>query len=125
MQGTTWIQLCGVHSLGFAVFHLAFWRIFKWPATLASTTYANRIIIQILNLRISYVFTAMALACFIFPDELLSTALGNAVLATGCVFWIGRTVEQLAFLPRSSKVGNTLIASFITGAILFGIPLLS
>lgn len=46
------LPLCAIHSLGFALFHVAFWKLFDWPRSLQSTTVANRAIIQILNLRL-------------------------------------------------------------------------
>ncbi len=125
MQSLTWVLLCGVHSLSFAVFHIAFWRLFGWPKTLRDTSAANRIIIQILNLRITYVFGAMAVGCFAFTEELQSTGLGKAVLASGSLFWVGRLIEQFVFMPARNAVGSVLKASFLLGAILHALPVFS
>lgn len=43
------IAACGLHSAAFALFHLAFWRLFDWPRSLQATTRPNRAILQIAN----------------------------------------------------------------------------
>ena len=50
------IQLCGLHSFAFALFHLAFWKLFDWKHDLRKTRLATRAITQILNLRLIYFF---------------------------------------------------------------------
>ena len=50
------LLLCALHSYAFAAFHLAFWRLFGWKRELAKVGLATRAIVQILNLRLVYVF---------------------------------------------------------------------
>lgn len=123
MTATTWITLGGLHSLAFALFHIAFWKLFGWPQTLAGTTIANRAILQILNLRLIYVFLGIAALCFIFTDELHSTPLGRALLMGMSLFWIGRTIEQFVFLRINRLAVHVLTALFVLGAIIFAMPL--
>lgn len=119
-----WLALCALHSLGFAVFHLGFWRIFGWPRTLAGTTRANRAIIQIANLRLVYLFVGIGALCLAFPHELRSLSLGRAVLAGMSVFWLGRLVEQIVFLRVNHPLVHTLTAAFALGAVVFAVPVL-
>ncbi|MBN7137179.1 hypothetical protein A7A76_20825 [Lysobacter enzymogenes] len=123
MTATSWIHLAGLHSLGFAVFHLAFWRIFRWRDTLRTATVADRAILQILNLRLIYVFLGIAALCFLFADELHGTALGRAMLLGMSLFWIGRTIEQFVFLRINRPMVHALTALFVLGAALFAVPL--
>ena len=123
MRGETLLYLCGVHSLGFAAFHLAFWKLFDWPAALRQTNIATRAVAQILNLRLIYVFLGMALLCFWLPAELLGTRLGHAVLAGMSLFWIGRTLEQFVFLRYNTALIHGLTASFVLGAAFWAAPL--
>ncbi|SDW66902.1 hypothetical protein [Lysobacter enzymogenes] len=123
MTATQWIYLAGLHSLGFAVFHMAFWRIFRWRETLRTATVADRAIIQILNLRLIYVAAGVAALCFLFAEELHSTALGRAVLLGMSLFWVGRTIEQFVFLRINRPMVHVLTALFVLGAVLFAIPL--
>src|SRR5688572_19860272 len=92
------IYLCGLHSMLFAVFHAAFWKLFRWPSALVGLSKENRAITQILNIRLIYVFLFTAFLCFFFTKDLYSTALGRAFLAGMSIFWLGRTVEQFIFL---------------------------
>lgn len=121
MNPHTLIVLCGLHSLAFALFHLAFWRLFDWPRSLQSTTLANRAIIQILNLRLIWVLLAVGAALLAWPGEIAGTRLGQALLAFMCVFWIGRTIEQAVFLRVNHAGVHVLTGLFVLGAVLFGV----
>ncbi|WP_394538143.1 hypothetical protein PRJ39_19910 [Lysobacter enzymogenes] len=123
MDATAWIYLAGLHSLGFALFHVAFWKLFRWRQTLRSATVADRAIIQILNLRLIYVAAGVATLCFLFADELHSTRLGRAVLLGMSLFWVGRTIEQFVFLRINRPMVHALTALFVLGAVLFAVPL--
>lgn len=119
----TLILLCGLHSLGFALFHLAFWKLFRWPQSLQTTGVANRAIIQIANLRLVYLFVGVAMLCFVFPQELAGTPLGRALLLGMSGFWIGRTIEQFVFLRINTAMAHTLTTLFVLGAVIFAWPL--
>lgn len=123
MDGETLIALCGVHSLGFAVFHMAFWKLFGWPQALASSGTATRAVTQILNLRLIYVFLGMSALCFFLPGELLGTRLGHVLLGGMSLFWVGRTIEQFVFLRYNTMLVHGLTALFVLGAVLFAWPL--
>ncbi|UHQ22419.1 hypothetical protein LVB77_17395 [Lysobacter sp. 5GHs7-4] len=124
MSAHTWIVLGGLHSLAFAGFHLAFWKLFRWRDTLKTATVADRAILQILNLRLIYVFLGMAALCFAYTDELHGSALGHALLAGMSLFWVGRTIEQFVFLRINRPLVHVLTALFVLGAVLFAMPLL-
>ncbi len=119
------IRIAGLHSLAFALFHLAFWRIFRWRDTLRDATVANRAILQILNLRLTYVLLGVAVLCFAFTAELHGTALGRALLLGMSLFWAGRTIEQWVFLRINRPFVRVLTALFVLGAVLFALPLLA
>lgn len=123
MQDTHFIFLGGVHSLAMAVFHAFFWKLFDWPRDLRGNSVATRAVVQILNLRLIYVFLGIAALCFAFPAELAGTALGRALLAGMALFWVGRTIEQFVFLPYNKPLVHGLTAAFIAGAGLFAAPL--
>lgn len=114
------LWLCALHSLGFALFHMAFWKLFDWPRSLQSTTLANRAIIQILNLRLIWVLLCVAAALWWLPDEIAGTRLGRGLLGAMCLFWVGRTIEQFVFLRVNQRMVHALTALFVLGAALFG-----
>lgn len=118
------IIFLGFYNLLFAVFHLLFWRLFKWNKEVQKLSFANRGIIQILNIQIIYYFVAVAIVCFCFTNELLNTHLGKVFLLGNSLFWIIRLVQQYIFLRKNSFVIHILAVLFLLGAVLFFLPLL-
>jgi len=82
------VNLCGFYCLAFALFHIGFWKIFKWDEGLKNLDYVNSGIMQILNVQIIYYFLYVAFLCMAFPAELLNTKLGNAFLLGCSLFWL-------------------------------------
>ena len=124
MTNDSILMLCGLHSFGFAAFHLAFWSLFRWPKTLASTTLANRAILQIANIQLVWVFLCIGGLCLRFPDALIETALGRAVMLGMSGFWIVRLILQFVFLRMHHPLVHALSALFALGAFLFALPVL-
>jgi hypothetical protein len=118
------ILLCGLHSITFAVFHIGFWKMFDWKSDLKNMSVANRAILQIANLRLIYLFFAVAAACFFVPDELLGTHIGHLFLGGMSLFWIGRLIEQFIFLRYNRPMIHVLNVLFFSGALLFVSPIL-
>lgn len=118
------IIFLGFYNLFFAVFHLLFWRLFKWNKEVQKLSFANRGIIQILNIQIIYYFVAVAIVCFCFTNELITTHLGKVFLLGNSLFWIIRLVQQYIFLRKNSFVIHILAVLFLLGAVLFFLPLL-
>jgi hypothetical protein len=117
------IYCCGLYSLGFAIFHALFWKLFNWKTDLKKMSLVNRAIIQIANTRLIYVFIFVAFVCFFYTKELEASALGHAFLAGIALFWLGRMIEQFIFLKVKSKLVNILTVVFAIGTILFALPL--
>jgi hypothetical protein len=119
----TVIFICGLYSVGFGIFHILFWRIFDWKNDLKKLKFANRGIIQVLNLCLIYFFLLVGFLCFIYPEELLHTTIGNAFLTAISLFWFGRTIEQFIFFRTNNKYVHLLTIVFAIGTILFALPL--
>lgn len=116
------LALCAVHSFLFAAFHLAFWKLFRWRESLPRMKLADRAILQILNLRLTYVFLGIGVLCLCFPNELINTALGHAVMLGMAGFWLGRLVEQFVFLRVNHAGVHALSALMALGIVLFAWP---
>ena len=116
------ILLCGFYCLGFVLFHSQFWKLFAWRTELDKLSAANKAIMQILNLRLMYVFLFVAAICFLFPNELATTTLGHFFLGGMSLFWLGRTIEQFIFLKVDHPLVHLLTYIFLIGAILFAMP---
>lgn len=124
MDKASWVYLCGLHSLFFAVFHACFWKLFRWDKDLQNLTSLNRAIMQVLNLRITYLSLFLAFVCFRYPQLLYSTELGHVLLVGFSIFWLGRTIEQFIFFKFDRPVFYIFTALFLLGAVIFLLPTL-
>lgn len=122
MNKTLLLYICGLYNLSFAVFHIYFWKIFRWKEDLKSNSIANRAIIQILNIRLIYVFLLMAFIYFFSPDQLVTTKIGLVLLIGFLGFWTGRFIEQLIFLRVKSGLATVLTFILFIGIILHLLP---
>ena len=120
----TIIILCGFYNFGFIIFHILFWKIFHWDRELNKLNFANKAIMQFLNVQIIYYFLFTAFICFAFPAELLTTKLGQVFLGGTSLFWFIRTVQQFIFLRVHDYKIHFLTLLFFIGTILFALPLL-
>ncbi len=118
------IYLCGIYNLLFALFHLFFWKIFNWESELKKLHFSNKAIMQILNLRIIYVFFLMSFIYFFYAQEIVTSELGYVIIAGMSIFWLGRTIEQFVFFNFKSKRVNMLTVVFLLGTIIHFLPLL-
>jgi hypothetical protein len=118
----TLIIIGGVYCLAFALFHLAFWRLFNWKTELPKLNSINRGVLQVLNIRLTYVFFVVAFLCFFLTDELLQTNLGKFILGSISLFALMRAFEQLIFW-KVEKIGIAFFIIFLIGAGIFAVPL--
>ena len=123
MNKTLLLYICGFYNLSFAVFHIYFWKIFRWKEDLKRNSIANRAIIQILNIRLIYVFLLMAFIYLFFSEQLVTTKLGLVLLIGFWGFWIGRFIEQLIFLSVKSKMASILTVILLIGIIIHLLPI--
>lgn len=118
------IYIGGIYCLIFAVFHLAFWKLFDWKNELPKLKSVNRGVMQVLNLRLTYVFLVVAFISFFFADDLINTKLGNVILGAISIFAVMRAIEQLIFW-KIEKIGVAFFFVFLIGAGIFAVPLFS
>ncbi len=118
------LYICGIYNFLFAIFHMFFWKIFNWKNDLKKNSIANQAIMQILNIRLIYIFLLMAFVYIFYPEQLMETRIGNILLIGFSGFWIGRTIEQFIFLKVKSKMANALTVIFIIGIIIHLTPLI-
>lgn len=92
------LYICGFYNFFLAVFHVLFWRIFKWKETLIKGTKANAIATQIMNIQLIYLFLFMSVVYLVFPQELLNSDIGYVLLVGYAGFWFVRFIQQFIFL---------------------------
>lgn len=116
------IYIGGFYCLAFAIFHLAFWKLFDWKCELPKLKPVNRGVLQVLNLRLTYVLLVVAFVSFFFADDLLNTNLGKVILGATSLFALMRAIEQAIFW-EFEKIGAIFFAIFLIGAGIYAAPL--
>jgi hypothetical protein len=112
-----WIYAAAGYNVALAMFHLSFWRVFRWHDELPKLHPANRGVMQVLNIMLIFVFLLVAGLEVLLADEMTGTALGRALLAGMMVFWILRAGLQLVFWPAAPRAVNGALAFlFLVGA---------
>lgn len=118
-----WLFAGGIYTAGFALFHLAFWRLFDWREQLPRLKPINRAVMQVLNLTLTVVFILFAWISIAHADAMAGTALGRALTGGIAVIWVLRAVQQLVFFDKSIA-SLSFFALFVFGAALYTLPLI-
>lgn len=118
---TSLIVACGAYQFGFALFHLAFWKLFRWREQLARLGPANRGIVPVLNLALTAFFCIVGAAFVGYPLEIASTALGRFLLLATAAFWLARALVQPLYFGLRHPLSLGLFAVFLLGATLHAI----
>lgn len=117
MKPHLWIYAASGYNVALALFHLGFWRMFRWSEELPKLHPANRGVMQVLNIMLTFVFLLMAGLQLLLTDEMAGSALGRALLAGMMFFWILRAGLQPLFWPTLPKATNGAFAFlFLIGA---------
>jgi len=123
MRPETSVVAGGVLAAAFAVFHVFFWKLFRWKEDLATLSSLNRAIVQILNLCLTFVFVAFAYISLVHPAELLATGLGRSLLFLIAAFWYLRAVEQVVFFGLRRPLSMMFFVIFVVGGSLYAVHL--
>jgi len=106
--------------LAFVAFHLLFWKLFDWVHDLKKLSHINKSVIQILNLRLIFVFIIFAYISYFNTGEMLTTQLGLTLIAAISLFWGFRSIEQIIYFGVKKFASNILLLLFILGFTLYG-----
>jgi hypothetical protein len=112
----------GIFNVSFAVFHLFFWRLFDWKHDLASLSFINRQVMQVLNLCLAFAFLIFAYISLFHTTALMHTNLGQALLLLISLFWLLRAAEQVIFFGLKNTLSVVFFAVFLFGGILYAYP---
>ena len=124
MNAEALILAGGVFHVVFAVFHLFFWKLFRWRSELAKLTSLNRAIVQVLNLCLTFVFVVFAYVSLVHTSELLSTALGRSLTVLIAASWYLRALEQIVFFGLRRPLSVVFFLVFLVGGTLYAAALL-
>lgn len=118
----TLIIIGGIHSLFFAVFHCMFWSALKWKTQLKLLSPTNRAVMEILNLRLIFVFAFHGIVCLVYSEEMLGSVLGQISILGAALFWLGRSIEEIVYrklMPEKDFLSILLKVLFVMGTLLY------
>ena len=109
-----------IFHIVFALFHLLCWKLFDWVKDLKKLSHINKSVMQILNLRLIFVFLVFAYISYINGMEMLRTKLGLTMTISIALFWGFRSLEQVIYFGVKNLASNLLLLLFLFGAFLYG-----
>ena len=117
MNRTALLFTGGLYHLAFAVFHLGFWKLFRWKSTLRLTTPLNRSVMQVMNLCLVYGFSVVAFVSILFAGRMTASPVPSLSIAG---FWLFRALLQILFFDVKNAPSVALTAFFLVGAMIYG-----
>ncbi|MDQ5980645.1 MAG: hypothetical protein QG602_3622 [Verrucomicrobiota bacterium] len=117
MQNQTWIYAAAGYDVALAMFHLGFWRLFRWQEELPKLHPVNRGVMQVLNIMLMAFLLLLAAVLVLNAAELTATALGRLLLGGLTALWVLRAILQPLFWKEVPKATNAaFICLFMLGA---------
>jgi len=112
-----WLYAAAGYNVALAVFHLGFWRMFRWREELPKLHPANRGVMQVMNVMLVGVFLLMAGLLVLRANEITTTPLGRTLLGGWMLFWLVRAALHPIFFRGSPAATNgALVMLFLAGA---------
>ena len=108
--------LAASYCFALALFHLMFWRLFRWPATLAASGSLNVGVTQTLNLMLTLGVVMYGAALLWGAFHLDRTAW--TLPAAGALFLAVRVVVQPFQFSMRNTASLVLTATFAAGAVI-------
>jgi hypothetical protein len=118
---STFVVIAGIFNLAFALFHMAFWRLFQWPVSLGSIGHINRGILYVLNLALTAFFILSGILLLLYTKDVETTGLGLALLWGLALFWLARAAVQAIVFGLTRPLSVVLFVVFLFGAGVHGL----
>jgi uncharacterized paraquat-inducible protein A len=119
------IKAGAVYNIALIVFHLFFRRIFHWDDDLRSLSFLNKAIMPVLNNSLIVVFALFAYVSLFHYHELLSTPLGNAMLAFMALFFFARSAMQVIYCKLRHWASYAFLLFFFSCGLVYALAFLS
>lgn len=114
---TAFVIAAGLFDVAIVVFHVLFWRLFRWPESLQPSGRLNSAITQTLNVMLTYVFAVYAAVLLWQGREA-----GPALLVPGVGFGILRIWLQVRLFGVESRLSKIFTGLMALGTFLHLIP---
>ncbi|MCA3595297.1 MAG: hypothetical protein IOC64_11225 [Methylobacterium sp.] len=105
---TGFVQLAAFLDLALTLFHIGFWRLFRWPETLQPSGRLNTAVTQVMNIMLTFVFGTVAATLF-----WMGAATPAALLFAAAAFGALRTILQPIFFGLGSRASQGFTAAMI------------
>lgn len=114
---TSLLIAASIYTFTLGAFHLLFWRLFNWPASLAGSGSVNIGVTQTLNIMLTLGVTMYGAALLygaLHPERIMWT-----LPAAGAVFMAVRTVVQPFQFSMRNRPSQAITVIFALGAIIY------
>jgi hypothetical protein len=115
---------CGVVSVIFAVFHVAFWWVLDWPSSLSYMTADDRMLMQTFNFCMIPLFVFFSYVYLRLPEQMLTTPLGREVLAMNATVYYFRALAELTFGNIHTAESQFFFVLCLAVGAMFTVPVL-
>lgn len=106
------VTAAALFDLGLAVFHIAFWRLFNWPGSLAASGRLNASVTQVMNIMLIYSFGMLGIILL-----WLGAAAPSALLLVVSGFGILRIALQPVYFGLGHPASKLLTLVFIVATL--------
>jgi hypothetical protein len=117
MNSHPWLYAAAGYNVALALFHLGFWRMFRWREELPKLHPVNQGVMQVMNLMLAFVFLVFSALLVLNAAEMTGSRLGRSLLAGMMLFWLVRAALQFPFWrsqPAATNAAFTVL--FLLGA---------
>lgn len=116
---TALILAAGLFDLAIAGFHILFWRLFRWPESLAVSGRLNTAITQTLNIMLTYVFVVYGITILMQGAQASA-----ALLLPGAGFGVIRIFLQFRLFGVRGVASTIFTVAAAIGTLLHLVPAL-
>jgi hypothetical protein len=102
------VQLAAFLDLALTLFHVAFWRLFRWPETLQPSGSLNTAVTQVINIMLTFLFGTVAATLF-----WMGPATPAPLLLAAAAFGALRTALQPIFFGLRSRASQGFTALMV------------
>jgi hypothetical protein len=117
------IYVGGALTLGIAIFHIFFNKLFRWKAEFRSNSELNKKVIYTIHIALLFLFLLLGTFTIIYAHELSeSTGISFGINLMFGVFWLWRTIWQIIYFKGKLEHYIITLIFFLT-SISYFIPL--
>ncbi len=110
------LTLGGIFHIAFAVFHLLFWKLFKWESQLAKLHPINKGAMVAMNIVLIAIFVLFAILSLGFQEALLNSSLGYALIVSIAAIWLLRSIIQIPLFTLKANASKVFFITTLIGS---------